>query len=252
MHDPTETPGARGSQFLTLTYNEENLPNDHSLHKIHFQKFIRKLRRRLPHKVRYYMCGEYGNPSEDNEYIARPHYHCLLFGYTYPDTKYWYTKNGQRLYTSELCEEDWERGFITIGNVSFESAAYVARYILKKQSGIEPYVDDDGCYRLPEYTGMSLKPGIGASWYEKYGQTDCHNHDTVHSLNQKTKSIRKSKPPRYYDALLDKIDPKSLELIKENRIATAQYWANNNTPDRLKIRESIQLKKLEHLHRDTI
>ena len=68
------------NEFITLTYNDKHLPVDHGLDHRHFQKFIRSLRKKSKQKIRYYMCGEYGKATEENGYIARPHYHAILFG----------------------------------------------------------------------------------------------------------------------------------------------------------------------------
>ena len=91
--------------FLTLTYDDAHLPKDHSLKKIHFRKFIRALRKKTKQKIRYYMCGEYGNATEANNWIARPHYHAILFGYQFPDTQLVNVRNGNRVYTSPFLTE---------------------------------------------------------------------------------------------------------------------------------------------------
>lgn len=62
------------SSFITLTYNDENLPKDKNLYPNDMQKFIKRLRRRTPQKIRYFGVGEYGLEKE------RPHYHLALFG----------------------------------------------------------------------------------------------------------------------------------------------------------------------------
>ena len=145
--------------FITLTYSDEHLPSDKSLHVDHFQKFMKRLRKRFGEGVRYYHCGEYG------EKYMRPHYHACLFNFDFPDKKIWKENNGNRLYISESLSELWPFGFVTIGDVTFESAAYVARYIMKKVNGdlAESHYErvdwDTGeVYHLkPEYTTMSRR-----------------------------------------------------------------------------------------------
>ena len=115
------------NSFITLTYAPECLPEDGSLHYEHFQKFIKRLRKRLWRyeddlKVRFFMCGEYG------EQFSRPHYHAIIFGYDFPDKVFWSRNNGYPLYRSRMLEELWPFGYCTVGDVTFESAAYVARY----------------------------------------------------------------------------------------------------------------------------
>ncbi len=136
------------NDYITLTYNNANLPSDHGLQHLHYQKFIRKLRNRINgstkkylapeilnpeyKEIRYYMCGEYGQATEENNYVARPHYHAILFGYSYPDRTDHVVRRGNQTYLSELLSQDWGKGFIEISEVTFKSAAYVARYIIKK------------------------------------------------------------------------------------------------------------------------
>ncbi len=78
------------------------------------------------------MCGEYGNATEENNWIARPHYHAIIFGYSFPNQKLVNIRNGNRVYTSDLLTKLWKHGTHEIGTVTFQSAGYVARYILKK------------------------------------------------------------------------------------------------------------------------
>ena len=114
--------------FITLTYNDEHLPEHGHLIYRDFQLFMKRLRKRTGVRVRFYMCGEYG------ENFGRPHFHACLFGYNFPDLVRW--KAGKStLYRSKLLESLWTDGYSSVGEVSFESAAYVARYILKKVTG---------------------------------------------------------------------------------------------------------------------
>lgn len=115
------------NSFITLTYRPEDLPQGGSLNVEHYQLFMKKLRaRNTGHKIRFFHCGEYG------EKLSRPHYHAILFNYDFPDKKVFSEKNGNTIYTSELLEDIWGKGFCTIGDVTFQSAAYVARYVMKK------------------------------------------------------------------------------------------------------------------------
>ena len=157
--------------FVTLTYNDYYLPENGSLVKSDFQKFMKRLRKKVGTTVRYYYCGEYG------ENFGRPHYHVILFGYDFKDKFLWReNSNGDKCYRSELLEQLWPFGISEIGDVTFQSAAYVARYVMKKRTGdvAKEYYGD----RLPEYNDMSRRPGIGALWLEKY-QNDVYPHDFV-------------------------------------------------------------------------
>lgn len=151
------------NSFVTLTYDEDNLPNRGQLRYDHWQNFAKRLRKQIePSRVRFFMCGEYG---EEN---GRPHYHACLFGHDWEDKKYHMTTNaGEKLYTSESLDKLWGHGLCSTGDVTFASAGYVARYVLKKITGDaaeEHYrrFDELGHYQLePEFCGMSLKPGLG-------------------------------------------------------------------------------------------
>ena len=118
------------NSFITLTYDPSHLPVDGSLNIEHFQKFMKRLRKKLhPLKIRFFHCGEYGDLTR------RPHYHALIFGYAFPDRKLFKKSKSGDLYTSELLTKVWGLGHASVGDLTFESAAYVARYIMKKVNG---------------------------------------------------------------------------------------------------------------------
>lgn len=232
--------------FITLTLNDENLPFGNSLDKTHFPTFIRSLRKKTKAKIRYYMCGEYGDKTE------RPHYHAILFGYKFPDATLWNIRKGNRVYRSELLESTWTLGNSEIGSVTMQSAGYVARYLLKKQNGeygARHYAIPDPesgvlttDLRVPEFTTMSLKPGIGKKWFLKH-QGDVFPHDYCVAPDG-----RKIQTPKYYRELLAKINPDLYESLKSTRIEKAR---NNpdNTPDRLATREKCQTIRASRLIR---
>lgn len=238
--------------FITLTFNDDALSKrafPESLDVRDFQLFMKRLRKKYGSGIRFFHCGEYG------EKYGRPHYHACLFGFDFPDKQLFSINNGQRLYISESLQKLWPYGFATIGSVTFESAAYVARYIMKKITGdmaVEHYcvgVDTDTGEMLlkkPEYTTMSRREGIGKGWFEKYHK-DVYPHDYV-VVNGK-----KCKPPRYYDKLLAEMDLGELDYeiddIKAKRYYDALEHTDNNTPERLAVREEIQLRKLNQLPR---
>lgn len=234
--------------FLTLTYDDEHLPQDHSLDYRHFQLFMKRLRKRFRGSVvRFYMCGEYG------ENFGRPHYHACIFGIDFddkvlisrPDAKH-------RLFRSSLLESLWGFGFCSIGEVTFDSAAYVARYIMKKVTGDAA----DGHYRAvdlstgeihsrtPEFNHMSLKPGIGATFYEKY-KTDVFPHDYV------VVNGRKVSPPKYYFKRLKKADPDAHSEIYARRELDTYRNREDNTPARLEVKKEVTDARL-NLYRRSI
>lgn len=203
------------NSFLTLTYDDNYLPEDKSISRKELQKFMKRLRKRIePKKVRFYGCGEYG------EKFSRPHYHICLFGFNFPDreiykgakARYYQNKfkenSDNTLYISELLGKVWKKGFHTIGEVTLESAGYVARYCTKKVTG--EHQSKWYGNREPEFALMSRRPGIGSSWFEKYSG-DHYPKDFF------TYKGRKLKNNRYYDEALKKKNPIMYEQIKEKR-----------------------------------
>lgn len=232
--------------FLTLTYDDQHLPEDFSLHYEHFQLFMKRLRKEFDGKtVRFYMCGEYGETNH------RPHYHACIFGIDFPDKRLWRpSKSGFNLYRSALLERLWPWGFSTIGDLTFETAAYTARYIMKKVTGdraakhyevIESSTGEVHS-RVPEFTRMSLKPGIGANWMDEF-HSDVYPRDKVISRGVP------SKPPRYYDKRFKQIDEAEYDLMKMKRIKQANLNAEDNTPDRLAVKEVVAKAKISTLKR---
>ncbi|WNK14466.1 MAG: replication initiator protein [Microvirus sp.] len=236
----------RNNCFITLTYSNENLPNGANLKVEDFQKFMKRLRKKFyPEKIRFFHCGEYG------ENLYRPHYHAILFGIDFTDKYHWTTINEQKYYRSQTLETLWPQGQSMIGDVTWQSAAYVARYITKKVTGKNAeghyryFVNENNEYEMqkPEYTTMSRRPGIGYEWYKKY-KTDCFPHDFL-VLNGK-----QFKPPKYYLNKLE-IDHNTQWLtVGMEREYNAHKQLDNNSPERLKTRETIQQKKLEKLKRN--
>lgn len=235
------------TSFVTLTYSPENLPSPPSLNYEHFQKFMKRLRKRFGH-VRFFMCGEYG------ESTRRPHYHACFFGIDFADDRRLHgrTPQGHSLYVSPALADLWSYGHCLIGELTFESAAYVARYVLKKVTG-QPaeahyrYVDDAGeVHQLePEFCRMSLKPGIGAKWFERY-QRDVYPHDYLIVNGHKVK------PPRYFDKLMKRIDPLSLVDIKDMREYNGYQRRDDATDDRLKVREEVKRAAISSLKRGSL
>ncbi len=240
-----------GNSYATLTYNTDHLPKNNNLNHKDFQVFIRSLRKTTHKKIRYFMCGEYGKATEKNGFIARPHFHVILFGIDFREDKekHYINKRGDVIYRSETLEAAWTNGFSEFGTVTFESAAYVARYSLKKLNEAEREIIDhetgEVTDRKKEYTKMSLKDpgGIGASWYLKYAK-DVFPHDYV--VNHKGQIMT---TPKYYRELLRRENPELAEKLKKIRLEKAKR-NTDNSPKRLKVREFIQNEKLKKLPRD--
>lgn len=191
------------SCFLTLTYDPEHLPKDGSLSVDECQRFLKRLRARIaPTRVRFFLCGEYGEVCElcgEGRKVClcprpvfglgRPHYHAILFGYDFPDRVLVPGARKHPIFSSSLLSETWGNGFASIGSVSFDSAAYVANYATKKVTGEK--AQDHYRGRRPEFLLMSRRPGIGRTFVERY-VSDVYPSDTV-----VVKGVV-SRPPRYY------------------------------------------------------
>ncbi|AXH73524.1 MAG: replication initiator protein [Microviridae sp.] len=225
------------NSFVTLTYSNETLPYCGTLVKEHLQGFHKRLHNRLldsrGYGVRYYGVGEYGDTSR------RPHYHSLLFGYQFPDLKkYSQNGNGDVIYSSKLLNEIWGFGDCKIGEVSFKSANYVARYCLKKvdgkkrEAGHYVVLDSEGrpFERLPEFAHMSRRPGIATTYFEKYGD-EIKKHDNVIVDGRAVPSSR------YYDLKIEAVDPSAAELIKKKRRAKS-VWSERQV-DRRRTKEKL-------------
>lgn len=227
---------SEANAFVTLTYSEEFVPSG-LIHR-DFQLFIKRLRKYLSEgvgqaqRVRYLMCGEYGSVND------RPHFHVLIFGFDFPDRVLWSERSGVKLYRSELLDKLWMKGFASVGDLTFESASYVARYTGKKAAN----VDRDYGDRRPEYAKMSLKPGIGADWFLAF-KDSVYPHDYV-----VMRGGRKCKPPRYYDKKLMLTDPDLLSKLKAVRKDTA-VKSQDNSPERLKAREVVKMAQFSQLKR---
>lgn len=201
------------SAFLTLTYRNEALtylPNGRAtLVKTELQQFMKRLRHERPSGLRFFACGEYG------ETTLRPHYHVLLLNTCFPDMKFHkMSDGGKKLFVSAELDGVWKLGNCLIGEVEFESCAYVAGYILKKQIAKteEARARAEKHYggREVEFCTMSLRPGIGHGYYEKYQGEVCQ-HDSVVVRGMEV-SV-----PKYYDVLRERHDARGLELAKRAR-----------------------------------
>lgn len=229
--------------FLTLTYSDVFLPDDYSVSVREMQLFLKRLRKFCePVKVRFFACGEYGERN------YRPHYHLLLFGYDFPDKTLWRrAPSGELLYRSKSLEKLWPFGHSEIGAVTLASAGYVARYVVKKVGGelaeshynrVHPHSGECVSVR-PEFVVMSTRPGIGRGWFDKYSG-DAFPSDFL------VVDGRKRPVPRYYSKMLAE---KEAFLVVVNRKKKALVRADNNTPERLLVREEVQQLRAKKLKR---
>lgn len=230
------------NSFVTLTFDEESLrsmcPN-RSLDKEHMRLFMMRLRKRKGDGIRVFYCGEYGGLNE------RPHYHLLLFNCGFFDKKPWMMKRSFTYYRSAELESLWPYGISTIGEVSYVSSAYVARYCTKKirGAGAKDHYGD----RLPEFCQASLKPGIGSGWFDKFWRSDLFPRDEC--VVQSDKGSFRCKMPRYYDKKLELIDPGMYQAVKAKRIERALLHEDDNTAARLVDKEKCFMRRMRDLER---
>lgn len=220
--------------FITLTYADEHLPGDFSLDKSHLTKFFKRLRKNIG-PFRYYACGEYGDLTQ------RPHYHACLFGMDFSDMKHHSTTRGHHIYTSKTLQEIWGLGNCSIGELNFETAAYTARYVMKKKIGLMNKATSH--VRLDEATGeliplvqpyavMSLGrkkgQGIGGTWLRQF-------HPDIYTKDFLALKARKLRAPKYFDRIYHTINPTHMEKIKNER----KEKFTEKTEQELRAHESI-------------
>ncbi len=201
----------RDNLFVTLTYDEEEIPDNGSLVAKDLSGFIKNLRKRNPdRRFSFFGCGEYGERTQ------RPHYHALLFGFDFLDRHSSVDVSRPDVWGSETLDAVWGRGRTEIGSVTMASARYVAGYIGKKQKARDfnranPLT---GELLSPEFARMSLRPAIGRRWIEKYW-SDVYPRDFV------VVDGKEFKPPRYYDKFMDEEHPVVMEEVRQARFEEA-------------------------------
>lgn len=221
-----------------------NIPDKRSICVLDYQLFMKRLRKKYGPKIRFYQCGEYGEKK------GRPHYHAIIFNHHFTDQHYEKTEHGNKLYTSKSLNEVWPYGDSYIGAVTFESAAYVARYIVDKKNGTEAQTHyqrwtpetSELVEITPEYTTMSRRPGIGNEWYKKYNKE-------IYAFDYVIVNGHKCTTPKYYDGLLEEQEPGKYERIKETRVDRIDKNHKDLTIDRMHTRELILKERMNRLKR---
>ena len=233
------------SWFLTLTYDNDHLPRKTfqeeasgtrvqvgELRPTDLQLFIKRLRERVRRKynveLRFFACGEYGDKYK------RPHYHAIIFNLPLEETdmSYWSSNEGHVLYRNSFIDEVWNKGIVTVQEVTWECCAYVARYVMKKATGPNgfSYASDNGLQE--EFVRMSRRPGIGQQYY-------INHKDDIFKVTFSDFGVKKVSPGnlgyavtnngpvllrscKYYDKLFDVEDSFGLAQVKRGRLAEAQ------------------------------
>ena len=211
--------------FVTLTYDDQHLPRSayadpetgealasYSLRKTDFQLFMKRLRYYFPdNKIRFFAAGEYGSNTH------RPHYHAILYNAAFDDLEFYKKSlNGDIYWNSKKLDAAWNKGFAVIGEVTWQSCAYVARYCMKKADGVDASYYEHFNIE-PEFTLMSRKPGIGRMYLDKH--PDLYQYQKIFvSTPQGGKEIT---IPKYFDRVVSQENPEMIEALKEKRKAAA-------------------------------
>lgn len=226
--------------FITLTYDDEHLVSTFrkcvsrhtgepgyfpTLIKKDFQDFAKRLRERIAYRggqpFKIFYCGEYGGLN------GRPHFHFIAYGLEITDTLKsfkTYNLNGKtcEYLVSDLIEDCWDKGFITIAEVNWETCSYVARYVTKKMIGKSESDYQDLCDSLNfepqqrEFHEVPRRPGLGFEFYEE-------NKEAIYKFDKVVLPGGKSlKPCSYYDKKFDVENPELLALNKEQRKKSMQ------------------------------
>lgn len=265
--------------FLSLTYDDDHLPrsdktNVATLIPDEVSKFMKALRQKMKNElgvdgIRFFACGEYGEGK--GQRLINPHFHIILFNCPLPDLQerhpikvdgkvkciYQYADDGEKLLFSKLVASCWNddkgqlKGTAQIGKVTYESCAYVSRYIVKKQYG-----EGAKIYKelgiAPEFVRMSRMPGIGSKFYDSHFEA-IYEFDKV--ATKHGDKVYFSNPGKYCDNKLKERDPQRFYEMKEDRHKA--FWdsidcktyegvdlATNNLHQELeKLRQSKILKR---------
>lgn len=233
------------NSFLTLTYDNAHLPQKGTLVIKHLQDFWKRLRMHLQrdHGVtdtKYFACGEYG------EVKGRPHYHAVLFGWDFPDKVA--TENNpwakDPLFHSDSLTKLWGHGKTVVGTLTASSAAYTARYTMKKVYGEKSAEAYHAEGKIPPFNAVSK--GIGRRYFAEF-RGDFFPCDYL----VREDNYQRIPVPRFYDKLLAEISEEELAEVKRQRkLRALDLNPNDQTRERLKIREAVLLLKIQRLRRN--
>lgn len=255
------------SCFLTLTYDPANLPGPGTgqLVKRDLQLFFKRFRKNVG-PFRYVACGEYG------ERHLRPHFHVAFYGHDFREDRIFYKSNpgGQHLYTSRQLSSVWTAGSALVGDLTFESCAYIARYLTKRLHNSETFsilplsIDPESgemIFPNPEFLlcskGRKSGEGIGGDWYRRFFESDVLPHGRVITSQGTPAPI-----PRYYKKLLTDKNPwfnnlgNPLNADKAHLLSLSQdnFWANfkpeEESPERRAVRSAYAKARTGLFKRD--
>lgn len=222
--------------FITLTYDEDHLPEAEEvttssgltfteleeyewkgiLVPKEFTQFMKNLRQIMKRDynvdgVRFMGCGEYGGEG------ARPHYHIILFNCPLPEETFYNPRiswGKDVYYQNTIIERAWTKGISNICEANWNNIAYTARYITKKINGTGSEEEYAARGQIKEFFRTSRNPGIAREYYEK-NKDEIYKTDQIMIKNKK--GVHYVKPPKYFDQLYEKENPKEFEKIRKQR-----------------------------------
>lgn len=209
---------------------------------------MKRLRKALGRKVRFLMCGEYGDQ------FGRPHYHYIIFGEAFHADRELHSRSGsgELLYSSELLSKAWGLGLALVSDFSYATADYVARYTTKKITGkaaadyyrrdlIDPLTGEVRTVTVEQpFLLMSRAPGIGSRWFDEFKADAFPSDFVVHQ------GVKRPVPSFYKKRLSES------ELLRVNwkRAEAGRKHADNNTEERLDVRHESQFLRATRLKRE--
>lgn len=201
--------------FITLTYDPAYCPD--FLIKRHVQDFVKSLRNK-GFDFRYFLCGEYGSQS------GRPHYHMLAFGLDLTDLYFFgNSKKDSKMFCSDTLDEIWQKGFVSVCEMTPETICYTARYCTKKL-GSNDYDK--------EFILMSRRPGIGSKWLSE------HYKDLIDDQHLYLGEYGVKGLSRYIKEYIKRHDPEAYEKLSKE---VKEKYADKLVSDRLKNHLSEEL-----------
>lgn len=202
--------------FITLTYNDDNLPSDGQLNKEALSAFIKRLRERQETSLKYYCVGEYGDKT------GRPHYHGIVYG----------------LEKENELEDSWKKGFTYKGTVTLDSIRYVTDYVFKRLNG--DAAEADG--RVQPFSLMSKKLGK---------QYALDNADSIKYYKKVFVKGVELGVPRYYAKVLDiEEEMKEVRDPKEIRSPTNETIVRKKDLMKYGAREAERRQEMRLIQRE--
>lgn len=170
------------------------------------------------------------------------------------------SQGGGRVFRSAQLDRLWGFGFTSVGDVNFGSAAYVARYHVKKVGSVVSdtgyLVESTGEVLAPEYVTMSrgsgeddpdprFRGGIGRGWFDKF-------HSDVYPRDSRVIKGLDTKPCKFYDSLYESLNPAGFREVKLERLVAASALRDDNTEERLRVKEQVKLAQISMLKTEDI